>query len=226
MPDLRLAGGLHLRPTPLGAYHATSSQAETPAARLVRRLLCAPVSPRLTPGTLTDLTGLDRQEATALLAELQDLAWVEGHDQPVVTSTEPLETLLPRLLRPLSSRRQALLGDQHGFCLSSVGFPTAAATRLSALAADLASTLARHADVLRPVAGAGVDAWGAIDGLGNCHLGFWPLFIGGQRFALAIAGLPRLNRPELTELISTLSIRYGRDESLDHLIHDQGSTDA
>lgn len=224
--DLHLVADLYLRPTPLGTYHAASSSAETPPVRFLRALLRAPTSPPLTTEVLTHLAGADPVSATALLTQLQEQVWVEGHERPVVAPAGPLEVALPRMLRPLSSRGRALLADQQGFCLASVGFGPSVAPGLAALSADLASTTARHAGELRRVVEVEGGAWALVDGFGNSQLGFWPLFIGSQRFVLAIAGLPRLNQPELTDLMWSLSIRYGRDESPNRTNDNEGNDDA
>ena len=47
-----------------------------------------------------------------------------------------------------------------------------------------------------------------MDAAGNSQLGFWPLFIDTQRFALILQGVPRFNQPVFTELVWALSTRY------------------
>jgi hypothetical protein len=217
--DLRLVAGLYLRPTPLGAFRASTTRQPGPEVRFVRRLLREHRSPPLRPEVVARLAGGPGAggagPALALLSRLQDRAWVEGHERPAETETGALEDGLPRLLPPLSSRGRALLADRQGFCLASVGFDPDVATALSAFSADIAATTERHAHRLDRVTGpAGPDtgAVGLVDGFGNSELGFWPLFVGPQRFILAVAGLPRLNRPELVDLVARLSIRYGGDE--------------
>jgi len=52
------------------------------------------------------------------------------------------------------------------------------------------------------------SAWALVDAAGNSRVGFWPLYVGKQRFVLVLGGVPRLNQPALTELIWALSKRY------------------
>jgi hypothetical protein len=53
-------------------------------------------------------------------------------------------------------------------------------------------------------------AWALVDAAGNGQVGFWPLFIGEQRFVLVVSDFPYLNQQALTTLVWALSIRYGK----------------
>jgi hypothetical protein len=52
------------------------------------------------------------------------------------------------------------------------------------------------------------SAWAIVGAGGNSEVGFWPLYIGSQRFVLIIRGIPHLNRPALVSLIWALTRRY------------------
>jgi hypothetical protein len=235
-----LVPGLHLRATPLGAFRSASARVATPEVAFVRRLLRERRSPALTPEVVAGLAGaapgaddraagdrpagdardaadagVDVEAALGVLGRLQDRAWVEGHAQPLDVTEEALEVGLARTLPPLSSRGRALLADRQGFCLASTGFAADTAAVVAAFSADLVATTERHAhrlDRAEESGAPGTGAVGLVDGFGNSQLGFWPLFVGSQRFVLALAGVPRLNRPELVELVTRLSLRYGGDE--------------
>jgi hypothetical protein len=54
----------------------------------------------------------------------------------------------------------------------------------------------------------GSHAWAVVDFFGNSQVGFWPLFIGNNRFVVVISGIPHFNQPELVSLVWALTIRY------------------
>jgi len=57
------------------------------------------------------------------------------------------------------------------------------------------------------------SAWSVVDAAGHTKIGFWPLFIGQQRFVLVMEGVPNLNRKEFVDLIWLLSRRYAGDSA-------------
>ena len=103
-----------------------------------------------------------------------------------------------------------MLADRQGFYLGTAGFTHETAEELSALSADLASLHQRHSGLLANNLGIGSGAWGVIDAAGNSQVGFWPLYVGEQRFALVLAGVPRMNQQALVNLIWILNQRYGQ----------------
>ncbi|MGE0732804.1 MAG: hypothetical protein AB7O92_22240 [Acidimicrobiia bacterium] len=208
----RLISRLYARPTPAGAYHAVAAAHPDPRRRILLGLLGEPTSPQLDIGLLRRWVGddtIDDQELLGLLCDAQEQGWVEGLDEPDAAPDGPLSDLLEQLLPPLSANGTVLLVDAHGFVLSGHGFTDEAAEALGALSADLANLHHRHHDAFRVATGLSTSAWAVVDGAGNSQLGFWPLHIGDQRFVLAIAGLPRINHPQLTRLIWALTLRYG-----------------
>lgn len=203
---------MFLFPTPAGAYHAVSSLIDDVPRNILRTLLIQPEGSLLTMNTLPMLCGHDdEQEALALLHRMQRLGWIQSEPQPRKSQTESLSDILPPLLGQLSDSAKALLADQQGFCLASHGIPHETAEELSALSADLASLYQRHRGLLEHNMGLNTAAWGLVNAAGDSRLGCWPLYVGDQRFALAIAGLPSLNQPSFTDLIWALSIRYGSE---------------
>ena len=151
----------------------------------------------------------DEGESLELLYHTQNLGWVEGVDQRQAAPTGALEDIVPNLLPALSGNGKALLADSQGFYVSSQGFTHEAAEELSALSADIASLHDRHQGLLGNNLRLGSSAWALIDAAGNSQVGFWPLFIGDQRFVLVVGGTPHFNQPALTTLVWTLSTRYG-----------------
>ena len=209
---LNLDAEIFLFPTPAGAYHAVSAPVDDTPRRLLRTLLTQPTTSLLTMSTLLMLCGHDNeQEALALLHRMQRLGWIQGESQPRNSQPASLSDILPPLLNQLSGSAKALLADQQGFYLASYGIPHETAEELSALSADLASLYQRHRGLLEHNMGLNTAAWALVDAAGDSHLGCWPLYIGDQRFALAIAGLPRLNQPSFTDLVWALSVRYGSE---------------
>lgn len=209
MSELVLTEGLFLHPTPGGAYSAVSSAEENSSRKLLRNLLGQQQTPALTPEALVKLSGTESEdEALELLKHLQSLSWIEGLDSSQTVLDSPLEEVLPRLLEALSSSGKAILGDEQGFYLASSGFPHEVAEELSALSAELASLHARRSGLLVNNLGLASSAWSVVDAAGHSKIGFWPLYIGKQRFVLVMDGIPYLNRSEFVELIWLLSRRY------------------
>lgn len=205
-PELR--EGRYLAATPAGAYLATQQAADEPARRLLLALLSADGTPPLSDAALAAWSGLPADDALELLARMQKMALVEAFASPRTPLPGSLELLLPVLLAQLSSSGRALLADGQGFYLATAGFPHESAEELSALSADLASLHERHGRLLRNNLSMMSSNWALVDAAGNSRIGFWPLFVGKQRFALVLAGLPRLNQPAFVELVGALARRY------------------
>ena len=209
MQQFSLAENVYIHPTPGGAYYAVSSPGSDPSRKLLQSVLLQDHTPELMlEGLRAWCGGKNAEEAMALLHHVQELNWVQGLDQPVRCPDQPLETLLPNLLTPLGAAGKVLLADSQGFYLASTGFAHEVAEELSALSADLASLHERRSGLLMNNLGLGSSAWAVVDSVGNSKIGFWPLYIGKQRFVLVISGIPRLNQPSFVDLIWTLSKRY------------------
>ena len=116
---------------------------------------------------------------------------------------------MPTLLPALSREGKILLADSQGFYLHSHGFPHEAAEELSALSAEIATLHARRAGVLNRNLGLNGSAWALTNAAGHSQLGFWPLFVGSERFVLVISGAPAFNQPQLVELAFVLHKRFG-----------------
>ena len=201
--------GLYIAPTPAGAYYSVSSDEETPSRRLLHILLQHDASPLLTIEKLKAWKGVDDEEvALDMLYHAQNLGWVEGLDQQLPAPDGVLEDILPEFLSALSDTGKVLLADAEGLYISSHGFAHETAEELSALSADLANLHERHRLLLCNNLGLNTSAWSLVDAAGNSQIGFWPMYIGEQRFVLVISGLPYLNQPALTRLIWALSMRY------------------
>lgn len=210
MTEYQLAENLYIAVTPAGAYYAVSGAGGDPSRQLLRTLLMQETSPSLSQEGLKALTLSDNDNGPLeLLYHAQKLGWVEGIDVPKSVPTGALEDIVPDLLPVLSGSGKALLADSQGFYISSQGFAHETAEELSALSADIASLHDRHHGLLKNNLGLGTGAWAVIDAAGNSQVGFWPLFVGDQRFVLVVGGMPHFNQAALTTLIWTLSIRYG-----------------
>jgi hypothetical protein len=210
MDAYRLAEGLFISVTPAGAYYAVSGPEEEPSRQLLRALLQQDRSPELTLNGLRAWTDSENEEQSLeLLYHIQRLGWVEGIDRQKQAPSGALEDIIPGLLAPLSGAGKALLADAQGFYVSTQGFAHETAEELSALSADIASLHERHRGLLGSNLGLATDAWALIDASGNSQVGFWPLFVGEQRFVLVLEGVPHFNQPALATLVWALNIRYG-----------------
>ncbi|MGD9708539.1 MAG: hypothetical protein AB7U65_01840 [Halothiobacillaceae bacterium] len=77
MAEYELLSGLHIAPSPAGAYYAASSPLDDPARATLIRLLGYTESPPFTVDALRELTGLnDEQAALEHIYRLQDLGRV------------------------------------------------------------------------------------------------------------------------------------------------------
>jgi hypothetical protein len=210
MKKYQLTDNLYIAVTPAGAFYAASMPDEDPSRHLLRQLLKEKSSPLLEQERMQNWTNFDNaDESMELLYHVQNLGLVEGLDAPLNVPQGALEDIVPGLLTVLSESGKALLADAQGFYITSQGFAHEAAEELSALSADLASLHERHRRLLQNNLGLGTSAWALIDASGNSQVGFWPLFVGEQRFVLIVGGVPHLNQPELSTLVWALSTRYG-----------------
>ena len=214
--NLRLDTELHLEPTPSGAFFAISSNRDEPARRLLQGIMSEGVLPVCDTERLSLWSGLDQEEALELLHRLQELGWLSGLKESQAAPEGPLENILPGLLAQVSAQGKALLADNQGFYLAASGFPHEAAESLSAVSADLGSLYERHQRLLANNLGQREQGWALIDAAGNSQLGFWPLYVGAQRFVLVIEGRPCFNQPAFRDLVWILNRRY----SSDHLWED------
>ncbi len=200
---------LYVLPSPAGAYYAVSRPEDEAARRLLRSLLQQLVSPLLSLDGLKSWSGIENDDQVMeLVGHIQSLGWVEGSDTPIEPPAGRLEDTLPDLLAPLSDNNKILLADEQGFYLCARGFAHETAEELSALSADLATLHERHAGLLKNNLGLRSNAWAVVDAAGNSEVGFWPMYVGDQRFVLVAGGMPRLNQPAFLQLIWALSIRY------------------
>jgi hypothetical protein len=208
MSTFILHEGIYIAPTPAGAFYSSASPRAESARQVLQTLLQLKQTPRMTLEKLRAWTGADDLEAQQLLYHLQSQALVQGFEEPHSCPEGPLEEVLPQILPLLSSDKKALLADDQGFYVASTGFPHEAAEELAALSASLGVLHKRHRRLLSNNLGYHTSAWTLSDAAGNSQIGFWPLFIGEQRFSLVIGGIPRLSQKAFTELVWILGIRY------------------
>lgn len=211
MERFSLVENLFIHPTPGGAYHAISATGGVPARTFLKALLEREETPQLTLDGLKEWSEMDDdEEALSLLHRLQKLSWVQGLEYKIECPSEPLEDLLPLLLKSLVGDGKALLADSEGFYITTCGFDHEVAEELSGLSAELANVHERRSSVLVENLGMASSAWAVVDAAGNSKVGFWPLYIGEQRFVLVVSGLPHLNHPEFVNLVWALSRRYSK----------------
>lgn len=209
MSQYTLADNLYLYSTPAGAYYAVASTKTDKPSQFLRLLLQEPKTPALTLDTLRRLMGIKNEDqCLELLQHCQHLGWVQGVNEPIAAPDGSLEEILPNLLAAISLKGKVLLADNQGFYLSTNGFPHEVAEELSALSAEIAVVHERRSGVLLNNMGISSNAWSIVDAAGNSKIGFWPIYLGSNRFVLVISGIPYFNRPELVTLIWALSIRY------------------
>ncbi len=206
---MQIIDGLYVWPTPGGAYHAVSDTTTTPSRRLLRNILRTSSTAALTPELVKKwCEEEDANQAMETIHRLQKLGWIQGFEQSFDAPDQPLEEILPSLLAGLSEDGKALLAEQQGFYLASHGFPHETAEELAALSADLMGLQDRYRELLLNNQDVGSEAWAVVDSGGCGKLGFWPLYIGEDRFVLVVSGIPHFNQPDFVTLIWVLMLRY------------------
>ncbi|TQV62053.1 MAG: hypothetical protein FNT29_10085 [Halothiobacillaceae bacterium] len=210
MAEYELLQGVHIAPTPAGAYFAVSSPVEDRARATLIRLLSKPSSPPFQSATLGEISGAtDPQEGLEHVYRLQELGLVQGLSDEKHPPSGALETSLPGILAELAGRGKAMLADEQGFYLATHGFHHETAEELAGLSADLGSMHTRHLGLIDGNLGLHTSAWALINAGGLSEMGFWPLFIGRYRFVLIVSGTPNLNQPAMLDLVWMLFRRYG-----------------
>jgi len=209
MSNFEIESESYVIPTPGGVFYATSSPKKDAARSVIFKLLSNESSHRLTLNSLNEITGIENeQDALELIYRMQNLDWLQKESTVRKAPEGILVELLPTLLPSLSGSQKALLADPQGFYLATHGFSHETAEELSALSADLASLSERHSGLLYNNIGLNSSAWAIVDGSANGKLGFWPLYIGNNRFVLVLSGMPQLNQANLVNLIWALNKRY------------------
>jgi hypothetical protein len=182
--------------------------------QFLKNILLQQQTPSLNLETLRSLMKHnDEQKCLELLHHCQKLGWIQGVNPARDYPAGALEDILPDLLGSISENGKVLLADQEGFYLVSSGFPHEVAEELSALSAEISTVHDRRSGLLLNNMGLASNAWAVVDVFGNSHVGFWPLFIGKNRFVIAISGIPHFNQPDFVSLVWALSIRYADKSS-------------
>jgi len=206
-----LAESGFLYPTPAGAYHAVSSLESDRSQGLLRALFQCRESPLLTLENLQNLIALDHDSHyLELLHHCEKVGLLQNIETAQSFPDKPLEEILPGLLNKISVNGKVLLADDQGFYLASSGFPHEVAEELSALSVEIANVHQRRSGVLVNNLGITSQAWSIVNSAGNSQIGFWPLFIGHNRFLIVVSGVPHFNQPEFVSLVWALSIRYAK----------------
>lgn len=206
-----LTAGMYLLPSPAGAFKALAESDSNRLRDFLLALLSQQGRAEISDANLCRWSGsLSAEEAREFVWRLQSLGWIQATREPYRLPSVPFQETLPTLLPSLSREGKILLADTQGFYLYSSGFPHETAEELSALSADLASMHARRAGALNRNLGFSGSAWALVNAAGYAQLGFWPIFVGQERFVLVISGAPAFNQPQLVELAFVLHQRFGR----------------
>lgn len=214
MSEFKLIEGLYLYPTPAGAYQAVSAPDPDKSRRFLQRLLQQSQTPALSLEQLCFLAeSAEETKVLELLHHCQKLGWVQGVDAELAVPHGAFEDIFPAMLGKMSEDGKVLLADDQGFYLACSGFPHEVAEELSALSADLMTVHKRRSGLLINNLGIASHAWAVVNAFGCSQIGFWPLFIGGHTFVIAISGIPHFNQDEFVSLIWTLSTLYTKKDN-------------
>lgn len=208
--ERREAGTQYFYVTPAGAFYATLSAEPEEMRALLLQLLSADTAIPVVPGLMARLTGLNQDDAEAMLDRLISGGMLELRAHPDEVATGALEQMLPKLIGPLGEGK-VLLADEQGFALAQKGFSAEEAEALAALAADLLLLHERHQRLTQVHLELFGCSWALVNSVGQSELGFWVINVGREKFLLVIEGMPYLNRHSFVDLASVLIRRY-----LDH----------
>ncbi|WP_308387782.1 roadblock/LC7 domain-containing protein [Acidithiobacillus sp. AMEEHan] len=200
---------LYAELTPAGAFYVSSGPELEGNRSILFHILREGSRNPFNPEAACRWTRLDSlDDALRSIFRLQRLGLIRGNPEPRHPPEQRLEDVLPGLLAQLSDGQRALLADENGFYLSTSGFLHESAEELAGLSADLLSLQGRHGRLLRNNLRIHSETWALVDPAGQSELGFWPLFIGPQRFMLIIGGTPLLQSQPFVTLVQILDQRY------------------
>lgn len=209
MSQFTINDGLQISITPRGAYYAVQDSAEDVTRSILLKLLYKDTSLPLTDKAIGELCEMETEDASSLIHRMQTLGLISGQKEVENAPAKNLEDTLSELLGSLSDSKKVLLAEHSGLYLGASGFPHEAAEELAAISANLSEVYERHKRLLNGNLRFNQRAWGLIDAAGNSEVGFWPLYVGYNQFALVIHGMPQLNRPAFKRLVWLLIRRYG-----------------
>lgn len=205
-----LIAGQYLIPTPAGAFKVISEPGSNRLRNFLLALLDQKGHAQINDANLCGWSAASSvEDAHEFVNRLYKLGWVQVLPTPYTVPDVPFQNTLPTLLPALSRDGKILLADTQGFYLHSHGFPHETAEEISALSADIAALHARRAGALNKNLGLTGSAWALTNTAGHSQLGFWPVYVGSERFVLVIAGSPAFNQPQLVELAFVLHNRFG-----------------
>jgi hypothetical protein len=206
MSDYQLSDNVHIIPTPLGAYYATSNPHSGPARDLILGMLASESTQTVSIEQLRRYTG--KSDPLQLLFRMESVRWIKGLAEAETLPSMHIEADVPDVLSQLSDAGKALLTDTEGFHLVNAGFSQELAEQLAVLAAEISALQRKHGELIRNKLNAGVPAMAIVDSGGISNLGFWPLYIGKHQFMLIVAGMPQFDRQAYMYLIWALCRRY------------------
>lgn len=212
MSEYILTENLYLGITPGGTYYAVQDKTDEPGRNFLHRLMQEAETPLFNVGVACELSGYKKKRALEFVHWLQEAGLILGLENSERAPHETLERLLPQLLRTMSDEGKAILAESRGLYLGNAGYTHEAAEELAALSANLTAVYTRHKELLQGNLGYRQRAWGLVDASGNSEVGFWPLYIGKNRFTLIIGGIPQFNQPGFKRLVWALEMRYGKTE--------------
>jgi hypothetical protein len=206
MPDYQLRDNIHIIPTPLGAYYATSSPQFGPARELILGMMANDRTQTVSAETLRKYTG--KADPLQLLYRMESVHWIKGLVEAERLAALHIEADVPQLLSQLSSSGMALLADVQGFYLVNTGFSPELAENLAIFAAEVAAIQDKHIKLVQDNFQVSVPAMAVVDSSGSSELGFWPLYIGEHKLMLIVSGMPHFDREAYMHLIWALCRRY------------------
>ncbi len=206
MSDYQLTDNVHIIPTPLGAYYATSNPHASPAREVILGMMANDSTQTVSIENLRRFTG--NSDPLQLLFRMESVRWIKGLIETETLPAMHIEADVPHLLGQLSDTGKALLADTQGFHLVSAGFTHELAEELALLAAEVSALQRKHGELIQSKLKLGVPAMAIVDSGGISNLGFWPLYIGNHQFMLVVSGMPLFDSQAYMYLIWALCRRY------------------
>ncbi|MEZ5479977.1 MAG: hypothetical protein R3E95_21590 [Thiolinea sp.] len=159
MSEYILNDNLYLDATPGGVFYAIQDNTPETGRQFLHQLLRQPETPLFDVDIACKLSGLSKKRALEFVHWLQEAGLVVGLEHSERAPEDPLENLLPRLLRAVSDEGKAVLAESRGLYLGSAGFTHEAAEELAALSANLSGVYTRHRELLSGNLGYRQHAW-------------------------------------------------------------------
>jgi|GEM_PF-75453 len=207
---VKLNSNLYTSLTPAGAFYVVANKKVTPQKEFLLNIAIHGHKNKISQEMLLDWSQNNSlTETIKTFYRFQQLGYVQGVVSPQKINIEGrLDEVLDQYMVNLSSTKQAVLADENGLYICSVGYPHEVAEELAAMSVDLIALYKRHQVLINNNLKIASESLALVDAQGRSQLKFIPLHIGEHCFALVLGGIPHLQSDSFTNLVKLLAIKY------------------